>query len=289
MTLATAVSEMTANSATLVAATAMATSIVRGGAIAPPLALLPARRRKEIPRNTNKLDIKLKQLHQLWYQIPDPIRFFASGTLGTMCFFAIERAVHNHIRQIESPPPFVDAHQDSISFFLGYILQMGSQHLLHAWLVYGLHTINTREKYFNTLLGQSSAYFTGMIGSTFLNTILRKHGVSKDMAFFITLYLFAIINYFVVGWVVRRAVAKADEHQLELLSKGKNKRNPLRMRGGATQTIDGGDLLCGHLPSGDRSTMRSFILSVSNPVPISKATNLTIGNLKSSKALAYQS
>ena len=220
----------------------------RGGA------LIPARKKKQVPQKKNILKDKnksntqpyvgtrLKQLNQWWYQAPEIARFFVSGNLGNMCFFAIERAVYKGIsNNINQLPPFVNDNKDSISFFLGYILQMGSQHLLHAWLVYGLHTINTREKYIKTLVGQSSAYFTAMIGSTFLNTFLRQRlGVPKNYALFGTLYLFAIINYFVVGWIVHRAVEKSELEELELSKKKRS--NPLaKIRGGATSNSIGGD------------------------------------------------
>jgi len=61
-----------------------------------------------------------------------------------------------------------------------------------------------------TLLGQTGAYLIAMIGSTLLNTWLRRNGVGKDMAFFTTLYFFAFINYFVIGWVVRTATTTPD-------------------------------------------------------------------------------
>lgn len=237
-------------------------TIGNGMSMAAPLscrggALIPARKRNQVPqKNKTRKDkhksnvkpyigTKLTQLNQWWYQAPEIVRFFVSGNLGNMCFFAIERAVYKGIsNNIDQLPPFVDANKDSISFFLGYILQMGSQHLLHAWLVYGLRTINTREKYIKTLVGQSSAYFTAMIGSTVLNTFLRQRlGVPKNYALFGTLYLFAIINYFVVGWIVHRAVEKSDLEELELSKKKKS--NPLvKMRGGATSNnINGGDIL----------------------------------------------
>lgn len=294
---------------TLFSATALATStIARGGGgggggkeiTLPPLLASVPKRIETFLRNINSSNkkapptkklagiIDLKQWNDAWYQIPEVARFFVSGNLGNMCFFAIERAIHNYItaqelQQPQSPlPPFVGANADSISFFLGYILQMGTQHLLHAWLVYGLKSINTREKYLKTLAGQSSAYFTAMIGSTILNSILRnRFGVSKNTAFFITLYLFAIINYFVVGWIVRRAVIKADEHQLELLLKGgKNKIKPLQqMRGGAAFANDNNNIL-NSAYFASTCSMRQFIMATSKPVHNSN-TNTNIVSIPS--------
>ena len=118
--------------------------------------------------------------------------------------------VHRYLLSIPSPPAFVSEHQETISFFVGYTLQIATQHLLHAIMVYGLHTINTREKYFKTLVGQYGAYLTAMVGSTILNTWLRNQGMGKDKAFVATMFLFSIINYFVIGWIVRQAAGAAQ-------------------------------------------------------------------------------
>jgi hypothetical protein len=54
-------------------------------------------------------------------------------------------------------PPVVKEYMDSVSFFFAYVLQVIPQHWLHAYLVYGMDTIDTRQKYFTTLLGCYSA------------------------------------------------------------------------------------------------------------------------------------
>lgn len=153
---------------------------------------------------------KSLDLYSLWFQTTtEPFRFFVSGSLGTAIFYILEGMLHTYLSTMSLPPPFVTEHTDSISFFAGYILQIVAQHLLHAAVVYGLETINTRRKYLKTLVGQYGAYFTAMIGSTILNTWLRKKGMEKNKAFVSTLFLFAIINYFVIGWIVRQATDTA--------------------------------------------------------------------------------
>jgi len=109
-----------------------------------------------------------------------------------------------------SLPSFVQSYKDSVSFFVAYMMQIVTQHLLHAFLVYGLETINTREKYIKTLAGQFSAYGFALIGSTILNLVLLRMGVEKTVAFFGTMLIFSLLNYFLIGWIVRRAVS-SDE------------------------------------------------------------------------------
>ena len=116
-------------------------------------------------------DSLLDRIGQSWFRLPTLVRFFVSGNLGNGCFFLMERWIHNHLCQIPRLHPFVEEYKDSISFFIGYILQIITQHLLHAILVYGVATINTRKKYWKTLLGQSWAYLFAMFGSTFLNLL----------------------------------------------------------------------------------------------------------------------
>jgi hypothetical protein len=183
---------------------ALATSSPSGmsAAIAALAASLPRGGVAEMPLLFGDLEYR----NQLWYSLPELFRFFVSGNLGNMCFFLIERGLYTFIERIPSPPTFLMEHHDSASFIVGYILQIVTQHLLHAWLVYGLNTINSRDKYLRTLGGQASAYFTALIGSTVLNIFLRKRGMSKNTAFVTTLYLFACINYFVIGWITRRSV-----------------------------------------------------------------------------------
>lgn len=160
-----------------------------------------------------------QRINELWYRAPEPFRFGVSGALGTFVFYLLERFISNGLDQIESLA-FVVANKDGISFFSSYMLQIVFQHLLHALLVYGLDTINTRQKYLTTLGGQYGAYFGAMIGSTVLNTWLRHHGgMSKDKAFVTTLILFSFVNYFVIGWIVRNSTT--DDSGLEKKEDGR--------------------------------------------------------------------
>jgi hypothetical protein len=179
---------------------AVATIVARGGAFRKAAAIPP------IPPPIATIE----KLYKSWFiHASEPLRFFVSGNLGNVCFYFLERLVYFQLCNMSSLPSVVEDYKDSVSFFIGYLLQIVSQHWLHAFFVYGLETIETREKYFKTLLGQSSAYVVALFGSTILNQALISNGVTKNVAFLITLYLFAFINYFVVGWVVRRAAGPA--------------------------------------------------------------------------------
>ena len=149
-------------------------------------------------------------VYEQWFRLSSLVRFFVSGNLGNICFFFIERALYQFISTIDTIPDFVESYKDTLSFFVGYLLQIVSQHLLHAFLVYGLDTINTRKKYLNTLLCQFYAYGMALFGSTFLNLFLIRSGIDKTMAFFSTMVIFAIINYHLIGFLTERALKIAE-------------------------------------------------------------------------------
>lgn len=153
----------------------------------------------------------LQKLYSRWFQVSSLARFFVSGNLGNICFFFIERFIFLELTRQEGLPDFVTNYKETVSFFVGYLLQIITQHLLHAILVYGLESINTREKYFKTLLGQFYAYAIALFGSTALNLSLISSGIDKTVAFFSTMVIFACINYYLIGWIVKRALKSAEE------------------------------------------------------------------------------
>lgn len=56
------------------------------------------------------------------------------------------------------------------------------------------------------------SYMTSLVGSTLLNTFFNKTlKIDKTTAFITTLWTFAIINYFFIGWIVRRVRAQTKE------------------------------------------------------------------------------
>jgi hypothetical protein len=157
----------------------------------------------------------LNTLSQRWFQLSEIARFFVSGNIGNLGFYLIEKTINRQLCAASSLPEFVEKYKDTFSFFFGYLLQIVVQHSLNACLVYGLDTVNTREKYLKTLLGQYSAYGCSLIGSTILNLLLLRAGVEKTVAFFVTMAVFAGVNYFVIGWMVRATARAAEKKQVK--------------------------------------------------------------------------
>jgi hypothetical protein len=138
-----------------------------------------------------------------WYRLPQVSRYFVSGNLGNVCFFLLEKAIHQALHdQADMVPDWMPVSRHTLSFVVAYMAQVVPQHFLHALLVYGLRTIDTPAKYGRTLAGTYSAFAVSMVGSTALNSVLIRF-FSKDAAFMSTIVVFAIINYFAISWIVR--------------------------------------------------------------------------------------
>lgn len=120
-------------------------SMVRGGA------------RKAIPPPPPQKGLKLNGPYEAFMKINEPTRFFISGNCGNVVFFYIERLMFLLLQKMENLPVVMQEYLDSVSFSIAYILQVVPQHWFHAFLVYGLHSIDTKKKYFTTLLGCYSA------------------------------------------------------------------------------------------------------------------------------------
>lgn len=169
----------------------------------------------------NRLFLLLFSLSELWYtKVPKILRYGISGNLGNVGVYMCEQAVYRLLRNRgggahDHPaeklplillPPNLLPHVDTISFFVGYLLAVPSQHLLHAILVYGVQSINSMEKYATTLIGMYSAMIAACTGSTIMNTSLLKYtNIPKGWAFILTMFTFSFFNYFVIGWIVRQS------------------------------------------------------------------------------------
>jgi hypothetical protein len=152
-------------------------------------------------------------LEQWWYShIPSLIRYLVSGNLGNICFFLCERLLssavddHYHLLPALAQQLLDLPFRDSVSFVTAYMVHVPAQHYLHALLVYGLESIDTAPKYWQTLGGTYSALITSCFGSTVLHHVLiQAWGAQyKTIAFVATLWTFSVFNFFVIGWVVRR-------------------------------------------------------------------------------------
>jgi len=176
--------------------------------------------------------------------VPQPIRYCISGGLGNFALFASEKVAAQllsflvtHTASVASTTTgseidgggdvlaangnagsdlhsILTKYEHSLTFFLGYVLHIIPQHLLHATLVYGLDTISTFRKYAVTLLGTYSAMSIALVGSTVLNHyLLHTFHMEKHVAFLSTLTIFAGVNYVVIGWFVNKAVQSTAKPQ----------------------------------------------------------------------------
>lgn len=154
-----------------------------------------------VPNPSKDSDVWM-MLRKRWFSLPQVFRYFVSGNVANVALFFLERGVRYSIKAL-----FVDPlpNGDSISYFLAYLLHIVVQHGLHALLVYGYDSINTRSKYLTTLLGTYQALFVSAIGSTILNTYLIQLGCDRDLSFVITLLVFSCLNYLWISYVVKQA------------------------------------------------------------------------------------
>jgi hypothetical protein len=163
------------------------------------------------PPTATVIHSRLQALYAAWFNnVASPIRFFVSGTTGNLFLFRFEQLAYQVLGNANSLPPIFESHKDSVSFFLGYIILLPTQHLLNALLTFGIDTIDTREKYWKTLIAEVKVYVTALCGSTLLNAILMQMGwMSKTAVFILTLCIFSCFNYIVINVLVHRAVDSA--------------------------------------------------------------------------------
>lgn len=105
--------------------------------------------------NSNTSISNNQSLNMIWFnQIPEAGRFLTSTGLGNIIFYLIDQTIYNHILIQYSTkfPKIIQRNKESASFFVSYFLQIVFQHYLNALFVYGLETVDSKEKYLKTLL-----------------------------------------------------------------------------------------------------------------------------------------
>mmetsp|Transcript_29218 Transcript_29218/g.58288 ORF Transcript_29218/g.58288 Transcript_29218/m.58288 type:complete len:269 (+) Transcript_29218:78-884(+) len=167
------------------------------------------------------------QLIQAWQDQP-AIRFATSGIIGNGIFFGLDTLLYPLIvgaakelvtstasaspsskrRVLGSVAKWLGENAASVSFFVAYLLDIFVQHFLNAWLVFGLDTIRTRKLYLSSLTSAYTAYFGTLCGSTILQAYLIQLGLSKSIAFWITIGLGSVINYTVLTALEKRSETK---------------------------------------------------------------------------------
>jgi len=196
----------------------------------------------------NRSNNPLVGLYRMWFNVfPQIFRFFVAGNIGNLGFFGMEKIIYKllshlliglpssiagctvdittDITSIEAATAAatsvfttlcssmiveIEKYQDGISFFSAYLLQIVTTHLLYAFLVYGMDTIDTYEKYTKTLYGQFKVYGVGLFGATALNSFLLKQGFDKTASFWLTTATFAGFNYFLISWIVKNAIESSS-------------------------------------------------------------------------------
>jgi hypothetical protein len=176
------------NDNNLLLAARIATRVHRGGA------------------STTLASSTLQQWIHSWFRIPSPIRFVLSGSVGTLCLFVLEFILAQYLVTYERLPVLLHPQRDVLTFFLGYVLHIVVQHYSHAVLVYGLDTINTRQKYFATLLQMYATLMTSGVLSTLCNALLLQYTPlnNKQVVMTTTIVIFAVINFLVIDYLMAR-------------------------------------------------------------------------------------
>mmetsp|Transcript_19618 Transcript_19618/g.28964 ORF Transcript_19618/g.28964 Transcript_19618/m.28964 type:complete len:233 (-) Transcript_19618:13-711(-) len=178
---------------------------------------------------------------EIWFRVvPEPVRFMTSAGLGNIAFFGIDQVLYKSVVAplAKDAPKFYQRNKETISFFFAYLIQVGFQHLLNALFVYGIDTISTAEKYFDTLLLTYSSYSVALVGSTVGNALLMKQGISKNVAFWSTIFGFGILNFFLLRSLISTKSANEDAQEQLVVQEAKSapavERVPFkRFRGGA--------------------------------------------------------
>lgn len=152
-------------------------------------------------------------------QIPEPIRFMIAGLLGNIGFFAIDSTIYKTILlPLASRPkasPILKRNKETISFFISYLLQVIMQHFLNAIIVYGADTIDTWDKYKETLLLTYSSYSVSLVGSTIGNAVLIQNGIDRNIAFWGTIIGFGFVNFFLLKYLIQGRTQEDKEEELK--------------------------------------------------------------------------
>ena len=180
---------------------------------------------------------------KFWNRQPAFARFFASGNVGNVVLFFCEKLAS---RIIQATAYSAGSWADTLSFFLAYWMHLPAQHLLHAALVYGLHTIDSPAKYRSTLAAFMTALtFTALLSTALNGVLLNVARLQKTNAFIATLGIMAGVNYMLTSLI---------------MAKQKPSR-PLKQRGGATEKLSALD--CG--PETDLLTSTTAELTSAGP------------------------
>jgi len=186
---------------------------------------------------------------KLWFDVPELARFMTSAGIGNILFFYIDIVLYDlviyplslHLNNLRYdskgmakflPSKFMfHKNKESISFFVSYLIQIVFQHVLNAFLVHGLETVSTREKYLSTLGYTYSSYFVSLIGSTICNILLLRQGIPKNFAFWGTVLCFGMFNFVMLKHLVGSGSAtKKNDDNIEIKNRSSKSNENLSLR-----------------------------------------------------------
>ena len=120
-------------------------------------------------------------------QVPEPIRFMTSGSIGSVAFYLLNETI------VKINP--AEYQKITVAWFLSYVISIWFQHALHATLVYGWRT-----SYIKGLIATYTGYSMALFSSVPINAILvNKFEFTASGAWTGTLVLTGIANYFLLG------------------------------------------------------------------------------------------
>uniref|UniRef100_A0A7R9WTC9 Uncharacterized protein n=1 Tax=Craspedostauros australis TaxID=1486917 RepID=A0A7R9WTC9_9STRA len=131
-----------------------------------------------------------------------------AGAIGTAVFYYVEKAVYDLVASLPSDTTtsadsFFVKYLETVSFNAAYLVSIVPQHVLNAVFCYGMDTINTRRKYWSTLIGTYSALGFTLALSTIINILLIQGlRVKKDSALGLTLGAGAVLNYVLLTYII---------------------------------------------------------------------------------------
>lgn len=179
----------------------------------------PAAARRRLPSSAAEaLDLASAPVlvsYRIWYElVPTPVRFFLSGSIGNYLFYCIDERLCPALISLKSPSSSVPSSRiQTASFFLSYLLSIPLCHFLNALLVYTLPTLlPLKQKYLKSLSKAYAVYAFAVVLTTALNAALQAEpffgGLSKSQAFVASVYGVGVINFFVMGKLMKEKRVK---------------------------------------------------------------------------------
>lgn len=123
--------------------------------------------------------------------VSQPVRFFVSGTIGSVAFWILNEAIAASLPDMFPGP----GNRVTTAWFLSYLVSIWLQHALHSTLVYGWGKGSYASGLFATYCGYSGALIAGVP----INYGLASNGLGASAAWLGTLLITGAGNYFLLS------------------------------------------------------------------------------------------